>query len=339
MLDARDALAALCGIEAPAGFESAVTAKAAKLLEPLVDSCETDKLGNLLGRWACGEENAKTVLLDAHLDEIGFMVTGKEDGYLRFCAIGGVDERMLPAGEVTLLTEPPTYGVVACLPPHVLSPEDREKAPRITELYIDAGGAEVPVGTVGTYRAKCFPLGEKMICAKSLDDRACFVAILRALELIPAVELLRGKKRSVNIVVCGSVQEELGTRGIGPAAYSVNPDYGVAVDVTYGRSPDTPREKTFELGSGPCVGMGPECDRRLSKRLAELAKERKIPYNLEIMPGRTGTNGGKLQTSRGGVVTAVLSFPVKYMHSPVEVMHLDDLENTARLLAEWVVSL
>lgn len=339
MLDIKNAIAALCDIGAPAGYESAVTERAAEMLAPFVDSVEVDKLGNLLGSWSCGDESAPTVLLDAHLDEIGFMVTGSEDGYLRFCAVGGIDERVLPAGEVVLLTDPPAYGVIACLPPHVLTPEEREKSPSISELFIDAGGADVPIGTVGVYRAESFSLGEKRICAKALDDRACFVAILRALELIPAVELLRGKKRNVNIVVCGSVQEELGTRGIGPAAHSVNPEYAVVLDVTYGRSPDAPREKTFELGSGPCVGMGPECSRKLARRMEELAKENKIPYNLEIMPDRTGTNAGKLQIARGGVATAVLSFPVKYMHTPVEVMHLDDLENTARLLAEWVVSL
>lgn len=339
MIDVRNALAELCDTGAPAGFESRVTEKAGQLLRPLVDTVEVDKLGNLIGTISCGDKDAPTVFLDAHLDEIGFMVTGNEDGYLRFRSLGGVDERMLPAGEITLLTEPPTFGVVACLPPHVLTPEDREKSPKISELFIDVGGAEVPVGTIGVYATKSFPLGEKQLCAKALDDRACFVAILRALELIPAVEIMRGKKRGVNIVVCGSVQEELGLRGVKTAAYAANPQYGVILDVNFGRTPDVSREESVDLGSGACIAIGSRLSRQLSKRMIELAKEHKIPHTVEALPGASGTNADNVQITRDGVATALLSIPIKYMHTPVEVMNLDDLENTARLLAEWVVSL
>lgn len=339
MLDMKNILKELCETSAPSGFEQPVADKAAELLSPFVDRVKTDRLGNVLGMLSCGEKDAKTVMLDAHLDEIGLMVTGQENGFLRFRTLGGVDPRMLPAREVILMTEPPVRGYIACLPPHVMSAEDMNKAPEESDLYIDVGEAEVPAGTVGTFFAPLIELGQKKIAAKSMDDRACFAVILRALEIIPALELLSDKHRRVNIVVCGSTQEEMGGRGAVTAAFGVNPDYAAVLDVTFGRTPDSLKSKTFVLGGGPCIGVGPECDRTQTQRLKDIAREQKIPYQIEVLPGRSGTNATGVQTVREGVATCVLSVPLRYMHSPVETLDLDDIENTARLLAQWVVEL
>ncbi len=340
MMEQKDTLRELCEASAPAGFERPVTAIAARMLKELVDTVEVDRMGNLVGLLACGDLDAQTVLIDAHLDEIGFIVTGYEEGFVRFATLGGVDPRLLPAAEVLLLApDGPVYGVVACLPPHVLSTEAREKVTPITELYIDTGGVEVAVGTPGVFDASFVGMGASMVSAKALDNRASFAVLLRALSLLPEIERLRDKPRRVHLMLCGSVQEELGLRGAKTAAFARQPERAVVLDVTFGRSEDTPPEKTFELGGGVCIGWGAECNRKLTESIVSVAKERGIPFQMEIMPMRTGTNASALQITGRGVAVANLSVPVKYMHSPVELVDTQDMENAARLLAEWVVSL
>ena len=183
-------LSRLCGLGAPSGFEGPASRAAAELLRPLADEVTVDRMGSVLALRRCGREGAKRLLLDAHLDEIGFVVTGHEEGYLKFAPLGGVDPRMLPDRELTVLTDPPLAGVVACLPPHVQTREDMDKSIPIRELCLDVGLSQeeaerrVPVGTPAVFRGGCFPLGQELICGKSLDDRACFAALLGALELL-----------------------------------------------------------------------------------------------------------------------------------------------------------
>lgn len=335
----RHALERLCTCTAPSGFEGPAAAAATELLTPLMDQVWTDRMGNVVGVRRCGKPNARRLLLDAHLDEIGLMVTGVEEGFLRFQAIGGVDPRMLPNREVIVCADPPVPGVVACLPPHVQSREDADKAVPIRELYIDVGmpqtqaAAAIPVGTPVVFRADCFPLGEKQICGKSLDDRACFVTLLRA------AELLSEKPLDVDLYILGSTREETNGAGAKAGAFALEPDWCVAVDVTHGATPDAPKHKTFPLGSGPAVGVGPNMARWITRRLLDRAKALGIPCRQEVMTGHTGTNGWYFQISREGVPTGVVSLPLKYMHTPIEAVSLEDMEQVARLLAAFAQSI
>ncbi|MDR1736639.1 MAG: M42 family peptidase [Oscillospiraceae bacterium] len=339
MLDIRDTLRCLCESSGPSGYEGEAAAAAARLLAPFTERVETDRLGNVLGFLPCGEENAPVVLLDAHLDEVGVMAAANEEGYVQFRTIGGLDPRVLPAQTVKFLTDPPVYGVIACLPPHVQTADEQKKVQGVPDLYIDTGGIEVAVGTPGVFTGDGFALGENQYVSKALDDRACFAVILRALELLPATELLRGKKRRVDIAVSGSVMEEVGGYGARTAAFRTRPEYAVALDAGYGKAPDSPAESAFKMGGGPVIALGPESSRKITDKLILTAKEREIPYQLEVYPGETRTNGTDISLSRQGVATAVLSVPVKYMHTTVETLHLKDVENTARLLAEWIIGL
>ena len=333
-MDMKHVLETLCGCTAPSGFEAPAAQAARALLEPLVDQVSIDRMGNVIGVRRCGREGAKTVLLDAHLDEIGLIVTGAEEGFLRFSTIGGVDPRMLPGREVTILTDPPIPGMVA--PPTPLQ-DDESKAVPIPELVVDAGltqeQAEKLLGTPMVYRGACFPLGEDQMCGKAMDDRSCFAALLRCMEL------LKDKNLDVDVYVMGSTREEVSGVGATVGTWSVQPDCCIAVDVTHGRTPDGPSDKTFVLGGGPAVGVGPNMARWMTQRLLDKAKEREIPFQQEVMSGHTGTNGWEMQISREGVATAVLSLPLKYMHSPIEVLSLTDLEHTAALLAAFVEDL
>ena len=183
-MDMRQALERLCACTAPSGFEAPAAAVAAELLRPLVD-----RMGNVLGVRRCGKEGAPRLLLDAHLDEIGLLVTGVEDGFLRFRSIGGVDPRMLPGRELVVLTDPPRRGIVTCP-----AGGEADKSIPLSELFVDVGLSQteaeraVPVGTPMVYRGGCFALGEDQMCGKSMDDRSCFVTLLRAAELLRANE-------------------------------------------------------------------------------------------------------------------------------------------------------
>ena len=330
----RQALERLCACTAPSGFEAPAAAAAAELLRPLVDEVSIDRMGNVLGVRRSKAPNAPKLLLDAHLDEIGLIVTGIEEGFLRFRSIGGVDPRMLPGRELTVLAPTPLRGLVACP-----SGGDGDKSVPIPELYVDVGLSQaeaekaVPIGTPMVYRAGCFPLGEDQICGKAMDDRSCFVTLLRA------AELLRDRELDVELWLLGSTREEISGAGAVTGTWSVAPDFCVAVDVTHGRTPDGPADKTFELGGGPAIGVGPNMTRWMTERMLSKAREQGIPYQLEVMSGHTGTNGWEMQISREGVATSVLSLPLKYMHSPIEVLSLSDMEQVARLLAAFAENL
>ena len=335
----EEMLGRLCALSGPSGFEEKVARAAEELLRPLVDEVHTTRLGSVVGVRRCGRENVHKLLLDAHLDEIGFIVTGHDEGFLRFAPLGGVDSRMLPDREVVILTDPPIHGVVACLPPHVQTAGDMDKSLPVKDLYIDVGLSReeaekrVPVGTPATYRGGCAPLGEDLLSGKALDDRCGFAVLLDVLER------LKGKELPVDLYVLGSTQEETHSTGAITAAYEIAPQMCVAVDVTHGDSPDASKHETFKLGGGPVIGVGPNCARSLSGRLKELAAELDMPVQIEVMSGSSGTNAWPIQVSREGVATAVVSIPERYMHTPVEVVNQTDLENTAALLAAFVGSL
>ncbi len=327
----------LCALSGPSGFEEAVALRAKELLTPLVDEITTDSMGNILALHRCGKENARRLLLDAHLDEVGFIVTEVTEGFLKFSALGGLDERTLPGREVRVLApEGPLYGVVACLPPHVLTAEQREQAVEIKNLFIDLGLPQeeaekrVPVGTPGVFEGSMFDLQGDNFVSKALDDRLCAAVVLQVMEN------LRGEELPCDLAVMFSSQEEVGLRGAAPGAFRMAPDWCIAVDVTHARTPDAPKGETFEAGKGCTVGVGPNANRALTAAIMEAGKAGEIPFSVEVMPRSSGTNGWAIQITRQGVATAIVSVPVKYMHSPMETASLADAEAAAKLITAFI---
>ena len=336
-MDLYDTLSRLCTRAGPSGFEGPVARTARELLSPWMDEVSVDRLGSVVGVRRCGKPGAKRLLLDAHLDEIGLIVTGIEEGFLRFAPIGGVDSRMLPARELTILTRPePLFGVVACLPPHVQTAADHDKAVTIEDLRVDVGLAQeeaerlIPVGTPMVYREGCFRLENGQVCGKSLDDRSCFTILLRTAELLKDAEL------DVDLYLLGSVREEISGAGAIVGTNAVNPDWCVAVDVTFGRTPGLSEDDApCKVFGGPAIGAGPNMAWWMTRRMEEKAKALDIPYQIEVMEGHSGTNGWHMQICLEGIPTSVVSLPLKYMHSPIEVVALEDMERTAQLLAAF----
>lgn len=322
-------LSAACGVS---GQERGAVEAAKVLLEPLVDSVEITPMGNLVGVRKSSRQGAKTLLLDAHLDEVGLLVSGREGNFLRITdGAGGVDSRLLPNLVVKVLTQPPISGVITV--PE--KPETQSEPFPLESLLVDCGleaETEIPVGTPVAYGTVPFRAGEDRICGKSLDNRACFTALLRALEIIQDEEL------PVNVAVLGSVQEERGGLGAQTGTFALEPDAALVVDVTFGDSPDTPKDHGMPLGSGAAIGYSPVLDRGYTQRLKALADQHNIPYTQEVMEKSTGTNSMHTQIAGTGVPSALISLPLRYMHTPVEEISLQDLEAMARLVAEFIRS-
>ena len=338
-MDLIPVLEQMSGLSGPSGFERPVAEAAAALLRPYMEETYIDRYGNVVGIRRCGLPGAKRLLLDAHLDEVGLVVTGIEEGFLRFRAIGGVDPRILPDQRVQILTEPVTNGVITCLPPHLQKEGDQSSATPMDELWIDVGMSQelaqkrIPVGTPVVYGSVFAELQNGFVAGKAMDDRACFAALLWA------AEALRGKTLDVDLYIMGSTREEVNGSGAAVGTFALKPDCAIAVDVTHGRTPDGPKDETFLLGKGPVIGIGPNMTRWMADRLAKKAEELGYAWQPEVMTGHSGTNAWRMQIAREGVATAVLSVPLRYMHTPYEVIQTSDLEAAGRLLATFVENL
>lgn len=321
------------------GDEFRVSKIAAELMAPYVDRVETDAFGNVTGYRSCGIPGAKKLMLDAHIDQIGFMVTEiTEEGFLRFLAMG-VDERMLLGSELRVLTKTrgDILGVVAAMPPHMQRPGDQKKSVPIREMVVDIGmtgeeaKAAVQVGDYMVFAAEPFDLLSGELCSKALDDRACLVCILHALEL------MQGKPLAVDVIVCATTKEEMGGHGAQACAYREMPDYAIAIDVTHARTGDAP-QVLKELGDGADISIGSNSRPAFAKKVIEICRAKQVPHRLDACPSASGTNAWTMQMMQAGVCTLVVSLPLKYMHSPVEVLRMKDVDSVSRCLAEFAMS-
>lgn len=294
-----------------------------------------DRFGNVTAYLPAGK---KTVLLDAHMDRIGMIVTGIEDGgFLRVAKCGGMDARILAAQDVTVWGREPVYGVVTSTPPHLSTPEDAKKAKDFDEILIDTGMSKreaerlISQGDRITVRCPHGELENGRIFGAALDDRAGCAAIIRAAELVAETK----ERPSVQLLF--SAQEETGGDGAVTGSFNIDADECIAVDVSFADAPDMPSEKCSKLNKGPMIGIAPVLDYRISQRLKAIAEEKEIPYQLELMGDSTGTNADHIAISKGGVRTGLVSIPQRNMHMGVEIIALDDVENSARLIAEYIL--
>lgn len=303
--------------------------------EPYVQEIRMDSLGNLvMCRRGEGPEPRPRLLLTAHMDEIGFLVSKIEiGGFLRFTAVGGIDARILLGQEVLVLGRSDVPGVIGAKPPHLLAEEERKKAPRLEDLFIDVGlpGEQlenvVQIGDPIVLKRDPQALSGESWTGKALDDRAGLAALYVCLRSLERVRV------PADIFVVATVQEELGTRGATVCTFGLIPDIGIAVDVGFGEMPGLPEEDTIAMGEGPAIALGPNIHPCIGQDLIRLAKEHHIPHQIEVAPGPTGTDARAIQISRGGVAAGLLSIPLRYMHTPVEVVQMQDIISTGRLLA------
>lgn len=279
--------------------------------------------------------NAKTVLLDAHLDTIGFVVTQIcEGGFLKVASIGRTAEKNLSASEVWIYGKKIIPGVFASKPPHLQEPGESEKKLALSSLSIDTGLSKevleeiVRIGTYVGFKAETERLNENVAVSPSFDDRICAAAHLRALEL------LDGEDLGINIAVQFSAREEQGYKGAMTTAYRLNPDYAIVMDVGHAYVPGAPeRRKSVTAGNGCMLSYSPQTNRALTELAEKAAEENKIPLQLIAEPGRTGTNSNAIQTTRNGIPVCLISVPLKNMHTANEIVDLRDVLAASRLVA------
>ena len=307
----------------------------AKLFAPYCDSVETHR-GSVICQIDAGAE--RTLLIDAHLDEIGLIVRHiDENGFVAVAKCGGVDVRTLPGGLFTIWGREPIPAVVCVKPPHLAKKED--KLPDIDDIYLDTGMdkaaamAAISEGDSITAVSPLCRLGGNLVSGKALDDRAGVMALLLAAEKLHSAGEL-----PVNVIFLLSAEEELGCRGAGIAAFKLMPNESIAVDVSYGLSPGVSAHKAGELGKGPIIGISPTLDDSITAHLTALCQKHDIPFQTEVMGGKTSTNADVISVTQSGIPTGLISIPLRNMHTPAETASLDDIEAVANLICAYAQS-
>ncbi len=320
------------------GYEYDFSRTVKKILDKYCEKTIIEKSGNVKGFLTPFDKTKKTVLLEAHLDRIGLVVSEVLDnGFLKFRTMGGVDERILPASEVYVLGREVCFGVIGEIPPHIKGNSDSlNQAPKISDMLIDTGlsteevSKKISVGDPILLRSQFLELEDGKISSAALDNRAGMTAIFECLELI------KGKTAPVNVCVAFTIGEEMGLLGARTLDFELEPDLAVIVDVTHGKTHDSKSLGTFELGTGPIICRGPNLHYEKTNKIIDLAQKTEIPFDVEVAPDNTGTNAWALQTMEMGIPCALVSIPLRYMHTTVETVCTDDIKNTARLLSEIV---
>jgi endoglucanase len=270
------------------------------------------------------------------MDEIGLIVSNLEDGFIHFQKVGGHDDRVLLGQEVVVHGRRALPGIIGARPPHVLPANERDKTIPYEELRIDVGvsAEELPnlvrVGDLITFNRELIELKGGLVAGKSLDDRVAVAASAVCLE-----ELTR-LRHTWDVYAVATVQEEVGVKGAITSTYGLQPDVGIAIDVTWADQPGVPDERTFALDKGPTVGFGPNFHPKVTEALIDTAKAIEMNFHLEPLPRPGGTDAYAIQVSREGVPTGQLGMVLRNMHTPAETASVKDVERTGRLLAAFI---
>jgi endoglucanase len=331
----------------PSGFERPIQDVVRAWARPYADEVRTDRHGNVIAVRHPAHERApnQRIMLAGHCDQIALMVQHIDDhGFLYVQPIGGWDMQILLGQYLTVWTKQgPVTGVVARRAPHLLTSDERAKVPQFTDVWVDVGVKDkkeaeelVSHGDPVTFALGYRPLRNRLAASPAMDDKVGVWVVMEALRL------LHGKPLQVGVYCVSTVQEEIGLRGATTSTYGINPTAGIAVDVCH--ATDTPGNDKKQLGetrlgAGPVLFRGPNINPHVFDRLHESARSREIAVQVRGTPRATGTDANAMQLSRDGVATGLIGIPNRYMHSPVEVVDLDDLNRAAQLLAEFCLHL
>lgn len=323
----------------PSGHEREIAEWLGEQFKPLCDEVTIDAMGNVIAvqkSTVKPDGKAPRIMVCAHMDEIALLVTEiLKDGSLRVGMVGGVSLHILPAATVTVHTETgELFGVIGAKPPHLLTEEDRKHAVKFEDLYVDLGldpeavKARVNVGDLVTLHGAPLELLNGRVASKTMDDRACVAVMLSA------AERLQRLSHAAEVVFCCSAQEEVGGYGAKVGAYTVDPDIGFVLDVTFANYPGAKPDVTLPPDA-PAPVCGPFIQPKLLDTLKDVAKKNGIKFNIELAPRGTGTDTDELQIARGGVPCVLVGLPLGYMHSTVELLDVNAAEECARLTAAF----
>lgn len=320
------------------GFEKNLADIVANKFSEYSDEIIRDKIGNVFAvKWAeDNKENAKDLMLAAHMDEIGLMVKSiDENGFIKFTNIGGIDPRTLLTQEVDIYGKEKVKGIIGAKRSHLNQTNNTEIAD-FNKLFIDTAlnkdelSKIVSIGDMITIDRKFMSLKNNFVSGKSLDDRAGVVMLY---ELLKELQYI---KNSVNVHAVATVQEEVGVRGAITSAYNINPDIGIAIDVCHGKMPGVESDLVVDMDEGPAIAFGPHVHQKIFKKIKKIADDIGISYQIEPWPHPAGTDAWGIQISRSGVASALISIPLRYMHTSVETVSLNDIKAGAKLLAQFI---
>lgn len=340
MNDALPLLKKLITASGLSGHEKPVRDLIEETWKPLTDELSHSRIGSLHGlKHGTAPEPRPSILIAAHMDAIGLMVTDIADGLLRITSVGSIDVRVLPGQVVTVHGREDLPGVVAHLPSHMLPDMVQKKAIPLEHLFVDTGlpaarmNRLVRVGDLVSFaQPPVETLGETLV-GHTMDNRVSVVALTSCLEE------LQNRPHSWDVWAVASVQEEVGLVGAFTSAYQLRPSLAIAIDVTWASGPGSPSHRTFPLAKGPTLVWGPNIHPGLHQRFKNLAEQLEIPHSLEASPRHSGTDAYALQVVAEGIPTMVIGIPLRYMHTPVEMVALKDITRAGRLMAEFVSQL
>jgi putative aminopeptidase FrvX len=322
------------------GHEAPIRELIRETWTPLADEVRVGGLGSLHAlRRGTAPEPRPSLVLSAHMDAIGMIVTGVQDEFIRFTEIGGVDPRILPGQLVTVHGRQDLPGMVVQPARALLPAAEREKTVSMEHLFIDTGllapevKRKVRVGDLVSFAQPPIETAGETLTGHSLDNRASVAVVTRCLEE------LQNRPHAWDVWAVASSQEEETLGGAITSAFHLQPALAVVIDVTFGSSPGSPGHKTYPLGKGPVLGWGPNIHPHLFKSFKELAERLETPFNIEVMPHHSGTDAIGIQVAREGIPCMVVSIPLRYMHTPVEMVKLKDITRAGRLIAEFITGL
>ena len=335
-MDIKAYLADISSLPGPSGQEGPVSQSLVERFKPLCDDVYVTPLGNVI---AHKKGSGPKVMLSAHQDEIALMVAKiEDDGCIRMGAVGGVDPRILPGSQVWVWGKEKLFGVIGAKPPHLLTPDERKKNYTREDLYVDVGypvdqvREMVKVGDRITLNAPATSLMNDRFACKTMDDRACIGILLETLER------LQGLKCDADLYFVSSTQEEVGAYGAKTAAFSIDPDLAVALDVCHATIPGSRPDTTCDIDS-LCASQGSFIQPKLFERLVNTAKAHGIKLQQDVAAERTYTDADNINNVRNGIPTVLLSLPLKYMHTSVETIDLNVLREGGRLIAHFLAEL
>lgn len=326
----------------PSGYERPVQDVVRAYAKQFTDDVETDLHGNVIA--SVNKEAKPGVLLAGHCDQIGLQVNYiDESGYLMVNTIGGWDMQMLIGQRLQVWTKSgPVLGVLARKAIHLLTPEERKKVPELKEMWIDVGAKDkeeasslIQIGDPVTLELVYHELQNGMVTGPGMDDKTGLWIVMEAARRVAA------GTTQIGVHAVSTVQEEIGLRGVKTAAYGVEPKLGIAVDVTHATDCPTVNKKEHgdvKIGGGPVLFRGPNVNPVMFDRLYELAEKHDIPVQVEALGRAAGNDGNALQLNQSGVAVGIIGVPNRYMHSPVEIVSIADLDHSAELIAQFCMS-
>lgn len=337
-MESKEFLKNLCTKTGISGYEQDLHSIIINAFKKLTEEIKVDNFGNVIAikRGENNKNNIK-IMLAGHMDEIGLIVKEiDKHGFIRFATVGGIDQRTLLAQEVIVHGKKDVFGVIGVKPPHLQKSSESNKAVKIEDMVIDVGLSKkdvekiIQVGNIISIKRDMIDLQNDMVSCKAIDDRAGIVAMFEC------AKELKKMRHTADVYFVSTVQEEVGTRGAVVSTYSINPDIGIAIDVGFGATPELPKEDVLEMLKGPGITIGGNIHPTLRRKLIQIAEDYNIPFQNEVEPGPTGTDARSIQITRSGIPTLCISIPLRYMHTSVETIAMQDIKTTGKLLAMFI---